>query len=434
MKGFFPKPNWGIIRTGYYTNGRISHFYQRFLSKTSCLAYNTSLLYQVMKKYKTIVYVNFAPYENAGKILDYLTSRFDTVLAFSFKFHSVTRHRYSDLLTVYTNGRKIKEYPLIHAPVLSTLTFFLLPLRSLLICIQIIYYLLRLRSIYAPYHIYFTVNAFTAYIGNVLRSYGVVQKAIFWVWDYYPPNHKNHIVRMMRWIYWQFDKHAGLMADKTVFLNDRLVTLRKDIHILPQDKSYPIVPIGTDPVNYILPKFRLPLKLVFFGVVKKSHGLDLVFDNDKELCRLFGETELHVIGGGPDFTHYRKRAIHSPLKTHFYGYVKKENTIRNIISKCHIGLAPYVPEESNVSYYSDPSKIKAYLSLGVPVITTNVFTFSKKISKSKSGVVINFYHPIEYISAVQTIVNNFSRYQKNAFSLSKQYLYTRIYPELFSDV
>jgi glycosyltransferase involved in cell wall biosynthesis len=387
-----------------------------------------------MKLRTSILYINFAPYDNAGKILDFLTSQYIFVYHFSFNFHYLQNSTNHSCLTVYKKGKVIYKSLIFQLSSHPGLTFLTLPIRSLIFLIQIIYYGVTLRNRYGSIEDYFTVNAYIAWCGIILRRLHLVQRTIFWVWDYYPPNHTNRIVRMMRRIYWQFDKTAGLMADKTVFLNDRLMALRKDIFILPQNKSYPVVPIGTDPVKTIASKYHRPLKLAFFGVVKKCQGLDLVFDNDKELCQLFDDAELHVIGGGPDLMHYKKRAEHSSLKTHFYGYVKNENRIRNIISKCHIGLAPYVPEESNVSHYSDPSKIKAYLSLGTPVITTYVFTFSKKISKSKSGVVIDFYHPIEYIRAVQTIMSNFSRYQKNAFTLSKKYIYTRIYPELLSDV
>lgn len=387
-----------------------------------------------MTTQKNIVYVNFTPYENAGKILNYLTHQFRTVLVFSFKFHSVTTHKHSDVLTIYHKGKKKAQHSLIHAPVLSTLTFFLLPVRSLLICAQIIFYLLRLRKIYGPYHIYFTVNAFTAYIGNILRSLGLVQKTVFWVWDYYPLNHKNPIVRSMRWLYWQFDKPASTQADKTVFLNRRLELLRKQMGILPHDAHYPVIPIGTNPNKPTAAKSGPVLKLVFFGVIKRSQGLDLVFSQNQELSLYYKRIELHIIGNGPDKRHYQHVARNSTYKTHFYGYLKDDNTVMRIISACHIGVAPYVPEESNVSFYSDPSKIKAYLSVGVPVITTNVFTFSKEIAKTKSGIIINYFDPHTFISAITKIMSQLPIYQHNAYLLSHKYTYGKLYPKLFSGV
>ena len=387
-----------------------------------------------MKKNISIIYINFAPYENAGKILDYLLANFSTVLLYSFRFHNITDPDHSDLLTVYRNSKPVKQYKLLHTPVASTMTFYVLPLRSFFIMLQVLFYTLYLRSEYGPYDIYFTVNAYTAWIGNILRKIHVVRKTVFWIWDYYPPVHKHIIVRLMRWIYWQFDKPASLDATKVVFLNERLEILRKKLGVLPKNKEYSVVPIGTDPSKPSTARKGKILRFVFFGVVKQSQGLDLIFSQAGEIIKKHKHVELHIIGNGPDKNHYQQIAKTSPYKTTFYGYLKNNKDIQKIIGSCHIGLAPYVPEESNVSYYSDPSKIKAYLSLGVPVITTDVFTFSSEITKSKAGVVIDYFKPEQFVHAVSDITKGLSSFRKASYKLGNKYYYKNIYPQLFTGV
>ena len=138
---------------------------------------------------RVIIYVNFSPYENSGYILDYLLSKFPVVLLFSFQFYTLQKSQHKDSLLIYKNGKIIRRYRLFHAPITSSLTFFLLPVRSLTILTQILFYTYVLQKTYGPYDIYFTVNAFTAWVGNILKKCGLVQKTVFWVWDYYPPIH-----------------------------------------------------------------------------------------------------------------------------------------------------------------------------------------------------------------------------------------------------
>lgn len=382
---------------------------------------------------KTIIYVNFSPYENTGKILDYILENFENVLLFSFNFHKLGKGQEPSKLKIFKKGELKKEYALYQMFIPASLRFLLLPFRSFVIFLQILWHTLRLKKDYGKYDIYFTVNAFTAWVGNVLKKLGLVEKTIFWVWDYYPPLHEDKIVMFMRWLYWQFDKaRTSSDSDRLIFLNKRLESLRKDIGALPKKANYPIVPIGTNPV--IITKRRRRQKTVtlgFLGVLKKSQGLDLIFDNAEKIHQLFPNLQFQVIGGGPDEAYFKRKAKKSLIPTVFHGFLPTEKEVKAILSKCDIGLAPFIPEEGNVSYYGDPSKIKVYLSYGLPVITTDVYIFSREIAKEKAGVIIDYYQPEGVIKAISEILGNYEQYQKRAVKLAKKFYYKEIYPEIF---
>jgi len=382
---------------------------------------------------KTIVYVNFSPYENAGRILDYLLDNFDTVILFLLNFHQLGKSQKPGKLVVYRNKKIMEEYPLIDLPfrIPPSLNFILLPIRSLINLFQILWYNLKLRNKYGKLNLYFTVNAFTSWIGNVLKNFKVVEKTIFWVWDYYPPRHPSKITSLMRWIYWQFDK-AAINSDRVAFLNKKLEDLRKKIEIIPPNAYFPTVPIGTDPIEKLNKKNLEKIIIGFLGVLKKSEGIDIVFDSAEEMIQKFPNIEFEIIGAGPDEKYFRERAKKIPLSVKFYGYVASENEIRKIQLRWTIAIAPYIPEESNVSFYTDSSKIKSYLSLGIPVIITNV-NFSKEVIKSSAGIVIS-YNKKEFINAVSKILNNYQDLRKNALDLSKKYYYKKLYPLLFKSL
>jgi len=141
------------------------------------------------------------------------------------------------MLTIYKNGNIIHKNRLFQSPNSPSLAFILLPIRSIIILCQIFYHTYRFRNNYGTFDIYFTVNAFIAWTGIILKRLNLVKKSIFWIWDYYPPIHKNKIIMLIRWTYWLFDGPASIYADRTVFLNNAMYLSRKKMGILPKNES-----------------------------------------------------------------------------------------------------------------------------------------------------------------------------------------------------
>lgn len=386
-----------------------------------------------MAKSKSIVYVNFSPYENAGKVLDFILDNFEVVILFSINFHHLGKSQKPGKIYVYKKKKLKKQYPLIDMPfrIPASVNFFLLPIRSLINLLQISWYLWRFKKEFGKFDVYFTVNAFTAWIGNIARSLKLVNQTIFWVWDYYPPYHTNKVVLLMRWLYWQFDKSAS-KSNKLIFMNKRLENLRKDINIIHKDSNYLIVPIGTDPIAKIKKRNKNKIVVGFLGVLKKSQGLGLFFDLSKKIHQKFPNLELQIIGAGPDEEYFKSRAKNSDVPVTFFGFVPNEKKVKEIQMKWDIAIALYVPEESNVSYYTDPSKIKSYLSFSIPVIITDV-AFSDEVKIEHAGVIIDYFDHKDLVNAISKIMYDYKSFQKNALRLSKKYYYKKMYSKMFSD-
>lgn len=387
-----------------------------------------------MFKNRSILYVNYAPYENSGRILDFLRDNFELVFLFSIGFYSLTNDqqaRTSNYIHVYRGRTLERAIILFEIPGPSWLAFYLLPIRSAIHFCQLLFHALLLRVRFGKIDVSLNVNAFTAWIGLLLKAIGLVRKTVFWVYDYYPPTSDRAIVTITRKIYWQFDK-MGPYSDRLVFVNRRMMDVWKTRGLIPHHRDYPIVTIGTDPVAHgdKKPSFVFG----FLGVVKKSQGLDLMFDNARVLLEHFPGAQLEVVGSGPDEDYFKQRAKESPLPTTFHGYLEGDSFDR-VLEQCAIGFATYVPHASNVSYYGDPGKIKRYLSLGLPVIATNVFgDFSKEIIRFRAGEIVGYDDPTELIEAIKRILNDYSNYSNNAITLSQQYYYKDIYPDLFRGI
>ena len=330
---------------------------------------------------------------------------------------------------VYSKRKLIKEYSLIRFPSTKRLIFFLLPLISLINFIQILLYAYLLKKQHGKIGVYFTVNGFTAWIGNIAKKLSLVEKTVFWVWDYYPPFHEDKVIMLMRYIYLFFDR-VSLRSDKVVFINNKILNLRKSTGILPEGKHFPVVPIGTDSFADISTKKPENVTIGFIGVIKKSQGLSEVFDSAEQILNKFPNAKFEIIGSGPDGEYFKSVAVHSRLPSTFHGYLEGES-FNNVLKKCTIGVATYLPDSSNVSHFGDPGKVKRYLSLGLPVIITDIFEFSQEIKKSKAGVIIKSGNPVEFVNAIATILSDYKNYQTNALNLAKKYYYKKIYPEMF---
>lgn len=381
-----------------------------------------------MEKFKSIIYVNYAPYENSGKIFDFLLENFNHVFLFSLVFHNIKKGKYNKL-SIFYKGKLKKEYSLFQLSVPQRLLFITLPLRSLINLFQIVFHSYNLKKKFGMIDTFFSVNAFTSCIGILLKKLGIVSKTIFWVWDYYPPVHESKIIMLARKIYWYFDRWATLSSDRVIFVNQRLLNLRRSIGIILKKSNYSLIPLGTDIFNISVKK-RKKVIFGFIGVVKKSMGLGTVFDNANEIVENFPGARFEVIGSGPDEEYFKQKAKSTTLPTNFHGYLEGE-TFNDILKKCTIGIALYQPGPGNVSNFGDAGKVKRYLSLGIPVITTDIFEFSKEIEKNKAGIIVRYGKPKDLIGAVKKIMSSYKTYQKSALNLGKRFYYRKIYPEMF---
>lgn len=380
----------------------------------------------VNTKKKSIVYVNFAPYDNAGRILDYLTDNFSIVLHFSFDHLRLKKGRRSKL-TLYKDGKLLFSKNLIW---LRTYPFFLfpsLPFVALAIILQTFWYVLKFRIQLGKFDYFLTVNAFTAWIGNTLRFLQLVKKTIYWVWDYFPPNYPDIRLRLARQVYWRFDKPSRDYSNVVVYLNKHLESVRQE---KTKSKKTSIIPIGTNPTKHTTDA-KNSIIIGHLGMLKHGQGLDLVFDNLKELKELFPKIKLEVVGSGPEEDHFKERAKKFPGLVKFYGYVETDDDVDNIMRNWSIGIATYMPIEWSEHYWTDPSKIKAYLNQGLPVITTNVPEFAKEINKSKAGIIVDYYNNREFCNAVTKIMRERKSYVKNALKLAEKYNYKTLYSKIF---
>lgn len=379
---------------------------------------------------RTIIYINFAQYDNTGRILDYLLDNFDVVIQFSYDHLRLKNGRKSNFLRVYEKKKLVENTRLQSIRTPSLFLFISLPFVAIFMVLQTLFNVIRLKYRYGTFDIFFTVNAFSGAIGILIKSVGLCKKTVFWVWDFFPIKYPDWRIKMARWVYWQFDRICMKFSDRIVFTNERLVKLRKETNHLPKNYKAIIVPIGTMIKDFPKRKKYTPI-LGYLGMMKDHQGLDLWLENLEKVFSVDPALTIEIIGSGPFEEIYRKKARKFTKRVHFYGFIEDQDKIQSIVRKWSIGLATYLPIESNESYWGDPSKIKAYISLGIPVITTNVSYFSKEIKKTQAGIVIG-YNIKDLQIAIKKILKNEKIFSAHALKLAEKYDYKKIYSKLFT--
>lgn len=375
---------------------------------------------------KNIIYINFSQYDNAGRILDFLLENFEITAHFSFDHLRLKNGRKLNFLRIYRQKKLVEEKKLFSLRTPQILLFPSLPFVAIIMFLQIFIYSIKLRIKY-KIDIYFSVNAFSGWTGIILKKLKIVKKTVFWVWDYFPINNPDFRLKLARWIYWKFDKPCILGSDHVVFTNKRLFNLRKKNGFLNKCQTT-IIPVGTR-----IKKIRNSRKKViigFLGMLKSTQGIDLLLDSLPDIFLKFSDVKIEFIGSGPEEERMRIKAQKFKKNVKFFGFIVKDSEVEKIMKNWTIGIATYIPVSSNESYWGDPSKIKTYLGLSIPVITTNVSYFSEEIEKYKAGLIIN-YNQKELLKAIDFILKNKIVFQNNAYKLAKQYDYKLIYPKLF---
>lgn len=373
----------------------------------------------------SVIYINFSQYDNTGRILDYLCERFNTVLHFSFDHLRLKNGRKTNLITLYCRNRRPEPNTLYSLRVPPAFLFPSLPIVAVLMVIQTVRQSYRLRS-RLDQPVFFTVNAFPALIGVLLKYLGLVSHVTYWVWDYYPVRGPSFSLRIIRYVYLALDMAALRLSNTLIFPNRRQMELRQTFHGI--SGQHQIVPLGgPKPIRYHTRTSRI---FGFLGMIKSSQGLDLALSSFEYIHKKFPDMTLEIIGSGPEEDMMRKKAARFANRVKFYGFVEDQNAINRIVRRWFAGLAVYEPIAGNESYFGDPSKIKVYLSQGVPIITTNVTDYGKATKNYGIGKVIR-YTPNNLIHAIEEVYRNQRRLRKSVLRYAENFYYKRLYRNLF---
>ncbi len=239
------------------------------------------------------------------------------------------------------------------------------------------------------------VDSLNAFAGVLLKKMGIVKTTIFYTIDYVPKRFDNPVANE---IYHWMDAYCVRNCDQTWNVSSRIAQARKDYRGLCGKKyeRQAVVPIGVWPDKVKIRPFGKIRKhrLLFIGHLLQKQGVQHVLDAIPAIARQIPDFDFLVVGGGEYENALKNRARRLGIegRVTFTGWIKDRRKIDGIMADSAVAIAMYqkYDEKGNISftYFADPTKIKDYLSAGLPVIMTDVPHNALEIKRKGCGKVI----------------------------------------------
>ncbi len=258
------------------------------------------------------------------------------------------------------------------------------------------------------------VDSLNTFAGLLLRKIRYVKKVIFYTIDYVPERFNNKILNS---IYHRLDKFCVKNADETWNVSPRIAEGRERIKGLKQCvyNKQKVVPIGVwfDKAKR-LPFYQIKkCQLLFIGHLLEKQGVQLVLDAIPEIIKSIPDFHFLIIGGGK----YEKNLVDKVEKLGikkyitFTGWIKARNVLDKMMTDSAIAVAMYDRQIDTFTYYADPTKLKDYLSVGLPILLTDVSYNAREIEENRCGKIIN-YDKESITKAVIELMSNENRLQE----------------------
>lgn len=221
-------------------------------------------------------------------------------------------------------------------------------------------------------------------------------------------------------IYNLLDLFALKYADANWCVSETIVELREKQGF--KAKAY-FVP--NTPVLSFLPQeqdLKYKNNLVYVGRIDENMNLIPLLQATLQLRKNNRKIKLEIIGGGS-----LDKKVESFIKKNnmtsyvrFYGPLENSEVIE-VLKKSGVGIALYSGGNS-WNLYGDSMKIREYQYMGLPVVTTDIPSNSREITRYKCGVVLDSTQvSVESIvESIEKILKSYSNYSRNTFSLVKK--------------
>lgn len=292
--------------------------------------------------------------------------------------------------------------------------------------------LLQVIKTRKKFDVFVGYDRLNASVGILLKRIGRAKKVIYFSPDWSENRFSNPLLNnIFQWFDYFCVKYADLIWNSSAIMPIDLMMKEREKKGYPKKwRSKQIqVPDGTDPVEKVPFNKIKRYQIGFVGHLKKGMGLELLVSAFPEIIKHIPQAKVLIIGSGPIEEELREKA--KGLNIEFTGFMGDISQVYRQLAKCAIAIAPY--EKNTISQYTDPGKVKNYLSVNLPVIITKVPQVAFEIEREKCGIAINCDKD-ELIKAIVKLLKDeelLKLYRKNARKLAKKYSWDNVFDRAF---
>lgn len=384
-----------------------------------------------MKKFKVVIaYHETLPCYVGEHIKEYLLEKYSTELLLIGHplLENDESYKRSSRYEYYKNSKLVVKKNAYHwiAP------------RSLLYIKDMLYTFFWCLKNKGAWDVFFGIDNINILVALLLKKMGKIKKVVYHPVDYFPTRFENKI---LNWLYYQIDKICVQYCDEVWNISEGMIEAReKKMGIKRDDKQY-IFPICVW-VNKVK---RLPFnkinkrKIIFRGLLVKDMGVDLIIKAMPRILKVISDITLEIYGDGPAREALESEAKKLNVSEHvkFFGWIRERKELENRMSDAALGVATFNTKITDDKFKNaDPGKIKDYMLMGMPVITTKAISNFEQIEKLKCGIIIN-YEASELANAVIKLLLNedlLKEYRDNALKFISQFDCGKLFDENISRV
>jgi glycosyltransferase involved in cell wall biosynthesis len=337
-----------------------------------------------------LIFCSFVPV-GLEDYVQYFIDNFHEFAYLKLKFpHSKGSMR--SALIRYKNRQKIEERYLFSAKSFQKkyLYFSSLPFHYLIYFYQVLASFWREKN--RNHQVFIGVNYFCTFCGILLKKIGRVDVVIYRVMDFFPLP-PTGIYRFLNRFFYIIDEFCLKNSDYIWFTTEgHIVGREKYGYFNRNEHHYQIIPLGLDTSKFTSKPINEQNRysLVYCGVISRYHMLDLLFEVIQDLKKDFSNIRLNLIGSGPDEAYFKESAKNMDLEDNivFHGFIEEGERFKAIMSDNILGIAFYRDEE-NFMKYTEPAKVKYYLSFGVPAIVSKVPLIADELDEKRVCFAVN---------------------------------------------
>lgn len=286
------------------------------------------------------------------------------------------------------------------------------------------------------YDVYIGVDPLNCLGGVILKRLGVTRRVVFYSIDFTPRRFANRVLNGVyhgiEWICVRFSDERWDVSPRIGFAREAMLGL--------SGKRYParIVPVGVWRQNIVGSSLYDPHRFAFVGHLLPKQGVGKVIDALPLVRKRVGDATFLVLGGGEEEGRLRRRARKLGVVKHveFCGWIDDQKRVQELLSRCAFGVALYEPRGSraeNFTYYADPTKIKTYLSCGLPVVLTDVPYNAKDLERSCCATVVPYSKQAIAAALIRWLTDQeeLEKARKKAIAVARTFTWERIFDEVF---
>ena len=285
------------------------------------------------------------------------------------------------------------------------------------------------------YDVFIGSNRLNAYLGILLKKIGLVRQVIYYSPDWVEKRFDNAILnKIYAWLDFQCVKEADLIWNSSTIMKlDPMMKMRLK-------KGYPKSwlkkqiqrPDGCDLFPYIPLSKVDRYKIGFIGHLREGMGGELLIEAFKIIKKNVPQAKLILMGAGPKETAL-KRESNGIEDIEFTGYVTIDQVYKQL-KKCAIAVAPYRASPENMSQFTDPGKVKVYLSVSLPTVITRVPQIAFELNDKKAGIATDDDVDAFSKSCVKLLTDDvmLEEYRKNAYQLAEKYSWDKNFDRALS--